>query len=54
VDAVRVLLEHGADTTAQDNDGSTPLHLASQEGHVEAARILLEHGAETTAQDNYG
>ena len=47
VDIVRLLLEHGADAQAQDDDKRTPLLLASLNGHLEAARVLLEHGANT-------
>src|SRR6266850_1066698 len=36
-EVIRILFEHGPGVTAQDNDGSAPLHCASQEGHVEAA-----------------
>src|SRR6267142_1077443 len=36
------------------NDGSTPLHLVSREGHVEVARFLVQHGADTTARDKHG
>ena len=50
----RLLLEHGADTTAQDRLGSTPLHLALQWGHEDVVRLLLEHGADITAQDDDG
>jgi len=51
VEVVRTLLEHGADMTAQNEDGSTPLHRASRRGCVEVLRVLLEHGADATAQD---
>ena len=51
MDAVRILLEHGADVTAQNEDGSTPLHWASRRGRVEVVHILLKHGADATAQD---
>jgi ankyrin repeat protein len=34
------LIEHGADLTAQKNDGWTPLHLASKWGQVDVARML--------------
>ncbi len=54
VEVTRVLVEHGADATAQDNYGWTPLHQASQSGNVEIAWFLIEHGADVTAQDNYG
>jgi ankyrin repeat protein len=49
-DASRVLLEHGADVTANDKDGWNPLHMALYEGHVELVRILIEHGAGEIAQ----
>jgi len=33
---------------------STPLHLASQQGHVEVAHFLVENGADATARDKSG
>jgi len=50
----RVLLECGADVTAQNNDDQTALHVASREGHLQVVRTLLEHGASTTARDKAG
>ena len=35
-------------------DDSTPLHLASQQGHVAVARILVEHGSDMAARDGQG
>ena len=49
-----MLIEHGADVAAQNNDWETPLHLASRWGRVEVARILIECGADVTAQNMYG
>jgi ankyrin repeat protein len=49
-----MLIERGADVTAQNKDGQTPLHLASQMGQVDVARMLIERGADVTAQNNDG
>ena len=35
-----------------DNDGRTPLHLASANGHRELLTILIGQGADIDAQDN--
>ena len=51
VEVARVLLEHGADTEARDNDDFSPLEQAAYEGHIELVQILLEHGADANAQD---
>jgi ankyrin repeat protein len=52
VDVARILLEHGADATHQDEFGLTPLHRASQNGHLEVVRLLLEHGTDVNARDH--
>ncbi len=54
VEVVRVLVDHGADVTAQDNYGSTPLHRVSLGGNVDITRFLVEHGADATAQNKNG
>ena len=60
---MQLLLDHGANPNAQDNDGSTPLHNSSwrQKGHflptqgsVEGTRLLLKYGAIIDAEDNEG
>jgi len=49
------LVEHGgADVTAQDENGSTPLHQAAQYGRIDLARFLVEHGADVTARGKDG
>ena len=48
VQLARFLIEHGADATAQANDGQTALHVAAEVGNVEVVRILVEHGAQAT------
>ncbi len=51
------LLHRGADTNAKLNrgadirDGYTPLHLASDKGHLDIARLLIERGANIEATD---
>jgi ankyrin repeat protein len=35
VDLTRCFIEHGADAAARDNDGSTLLHLAVQDGGID-------------------
>ncbi|KAH9014388.1 ankyrin repeat-containing domain protein [Lactarius pseudohatsudake] len=50
-DAVRLLINHGADVMAQDENHSTPLHLAAFSGSTAIVRLLIEHGANITAQD---
>jgi ankyrin repeat protein len=59
-EVVGKLVEHGADATAQNKDGKTPLHLVlaplpwilmSPWRYEKIARILLEHGADVTVQD---
>ena len=54
VDVARMLVEHGADVSAQDKYGWTPLHWASTKGQGDVARMLVEHGADVSAQDEYG
>ena len=50
----RFLLEHGADINAQNRQGLTPLHWASNSGTPEVVRVLLEHGADVEVKDDTG
>jgi ankyrin repeat protein len=54
VDVVRMLIERGADPTAQSKDGWTVLHHALGSGNVDVVRMLIEHGADPTAQSKDG
>ncbi|MBI3588780.1 ankyrin repeat domain-containing protein [Candidatus Micrarchaeota archaeon] len=47
-------LEHGADVHAKNNDGQTPLHHATWNGHKETVELLLKHGANIHATDTDG
>lgn len=61
LEAVRLLLEHKADTEATtedlrvvghyDSGGRTPLHLASIKGHNKVVSVLLASGANPNAKD---
>jgi ankyrin repeat protein len=52
VDAVRLLLEHGADPNArEEGDNTYPLHWAAAYGHLEAVRALLDAGGDV---DGFG
>ena len=45
VDAVRLLLERGAEVGRGKENGRTPLYIACEHGRVNVARLLLERGA---------
>jgi hypothetical protein len=45
---------HSSDTTAETEDGPTPLHMASMERHVELVQFLLERGADATVRAKDG
>ena len=49
-----MLIERGADVSAQDKNGRTPVHLALQAGRRKVARVLIEHGASVPAQNKDG
>ena len=50
-DAARLLLANGADPLAADQQGKTPLHLASEEADAATTELLLELGADPLARD---
>ena len=51
VDAMKVLLDHGADVNAKETlRGTTPLMWAADEGHAPAIKLLIERGADIKAQ----
>lgn len=57
VEAVKLLLELGADPNATNNQGDTPLENSVRKGDYETTKILLEHGADPNARlmlDNKG
>ncbi len=53
-EAVRALLQEGADVNAARGDGMTALHFAAERGHADVARALLEAGAAVDAGTRIG
>jgi ankyrin repeat protein len=54
LEVVKYLKEAGADVTVANNDGITPVYIASQEGHLEIVKYLTESGADVTVANNNG
>jgi ankyrin repeat protein len=54
LDAVRFLLDHGANVNSQRDDLWTPLHLAVNIGELSVARMLLEHQADINSRNDTG
>jgi serine/threonine-protein phosphatase 6 regulatory ankyrin repeat subunit B len=54
VEVVRELLKNGASMESVNNDGWTPLHIATNNGPVEVLRVLLKNGANIKSVNNYG
>ena len=46
------IAELSKDVNAKDSNGDTPLHYASEKGHLEIVAKLIEKGAEVNAQNN--
>ena len=42
----RILLAHGADVNAQDEEELTPLHVAARDGYGECVLLLCKAGAD--------
>ena len=44
IDVAELVLENGASTKTRDESGSTGLHLAAWEGHMDVVSLILEKG----------
>lgn len=51
---VELLLQHGAEVNARDEDGITPLILAASNDTLNLTPLLLAHGADPNIQDADG
>lgn len=53
-DVAVLLLNHGADPTLKDKQGSTALHRAAAMLHLSTVKMLVQHGADPNARDAGG
>lgn len=51
IEIIKYLIEFGADVNILNEDGDTPLHYASMEGHLEIVKYLIESGADVNILD---
>jgi len=54
VQTIQTLLEAGADISAQDKNGATPLHRAVRTRCADAVQFLLEHGSDAKLKNKPG
>lgn len=52
-DAVRLLLQSGANPNGADYRGTTALHLTANDGDLEIFRLLLEYGGDLESADSF-
>ena len=53
-EAVKLLMDRGADVSAVNQDRQTPLHLAAQFGFKPVVELLLSKNAELNPRDKFG
>ena len=51
---VQRLIKEGTNVNDADDNGTTPLYMASQEGHHETVKLLLDADADVNAADSNG
>jgi len=53
-EAVKYLVEHGADINKENKFGWTPIFIACQKGHINIVKYLVEHGADINKETYFG
>jgi ankyrin repeat protein len=53
ISLVRLPVERGAGTNAEDNDGKTVRYLATLGGNAAVVQLLIDKGAGVKAEDKY-
>ncbi|KAK1237933.1 hypothetical protein MKX08_002512 [Trichoderma sp. CBMAI-0020] len=53
-DTASLLLRHGCDPNARDNNGQTPLSPAAKHGDLDIVQLLLDKGSNPDTRDNNG
>ena len=54
MEVVKILIQAGGEVNQQDRKGATPLHRASECGHVKVITALLAAGADKTIKNEDG
>ncbi|MHB1456855.1 MAG: ankyrin repeat domain-containing protein [Armatimonadota bacterium] len=55
IETVRTALDKGADVNALDEpEGTTLLHIAAEEDHIDIVKLLIERGADTEVENGFG
>ena len=52
IDVAKMLIQHGADVNAVDEDKETALHCCARGGYVDVARLLIQNGVDINAVEN--
>lgn len=52
IKAMEYFTENGFDINIQDEEGNTPLHIASEKGNTDLVKFLIDNGAKTNIKNN--
>jgi len=54
IEAIKLLLQNGANINEQDDNGFTALIIASKDGSVDIVQLLLQHQVDISIKNNHG